>query len=448
MGAQVSRIAFQEILDSRSNPTLRVDLYLDTGVQTTADVPSGASTGSEEAVERRDNHPQRYSGRGVADVAASAGPTVSRRLVGRPLNSTADLQSIDDQLREIDGTTNFASLGGNVAIGVSMAATRAVAGQLRVPLWQLLNWLLNERLERPVQAVLPVPHFNVINGGAHAANDLDFQEFMIAPLGIAALADRVRAGAEVYQALRKLLAEQGHSVGLGDEGGFAPSISRPEDALSLLVEAITRAGYEPGTDGVAIALDPAANSFTTGSEFNAGPPEYVVAGTRYGAEDLIDYYQDLIGRFPIWSIEDGLNEDDWDAWALLRRRLGDRIQIMGDDLFVTNTSRIQRGVSQSCANSVLIKPNQVGTVSQTLDAVALAYRAGWTAMVSHRSGETADTFVADLAVGIGCGQLKSGAPARGERTAKYNRLLEIANNSDVSDPSPLPGRLRPIGVRS
>lgn len=448
MSAQIARIELQEILDSRGNPTLRVDLDLDTGLSAAADVPSGASTGSEEAVERRDNDPARYGGRGVSGVADSAGATVSRRLIGQTLAAVDDLQLLDDQLRELDGTSNFSALGGNVAIGVSMAAARAVATNVRVPLWQLLNWLLNERLERPVQPTLPVPHFNVINGGAHAANDLDFQEFMIAPLGIPALPHRIRAGSEIYQTLRKLLAKHGHGVGLGDEGGFAPSIRTPEAALSLLVEAIIQAGYQPGPDGVAIALDPAANSFAHRADFQTSSAEYAVAGSRYAAEELINYYEQLIEQYPIWSIEDGLDEDDWDAWALMRRRLGERIQIVGDDLFVTNTDRIQRGINQSCANSVLIKPNQVGTVSQTLDAVAAAYRAGWTAMVSHRSGETADTFVADLAVGIGCGQLKSGAPARGERTAKYNRLLEIAHDSDVSDPHPLPGRLRPIGVKA
>ncbi|GAB3917941.1 enolase [Microlunatus endophyticus] len=446
MSPQISDVELQEILDSRGNPTLRVNLHLDTGLTATADVPSGASTGSEEAVERRDGDPARYQGRGVVGVAASAGAALSRRLVGTRLGAAEDLRPLDDQLRDLDGTPNFASLGGNVAIGVSMAAIRAVADNLRTPLWQLINWLLNERLERPVQPILPVPHFNVINGGAHASNGLAFQEFMIAPLGISRLADRVRAGAEIYHTLRQTLADHQYDVGLGDEGGFAPAVHRPETALTLLVEAIKAAGYEPGPDGVAIALDPAANSFAQRSTMPSGPATYVVDNTSYEADELIDYYEQLIDQFPIWSIEDGLDENDWDAWSLILHRLGDRVQIMGDDLFVTNTGRIRRGIRQSCANSVLIKPNQVGTVSQTLDAVAVAYRAGWTAMVSHRSGETADTFVADLAVGIGCGQLKSGAPARGERTAKYNRLLEIAHDSDVADPYPLPGRLRPIGV--
>ncbi len=347
-----------------------------------------------------------------------------------------NLGEVDNLLAEVDGTPNFVQLGANVAVGVSIAATRALARDIQVPLWQLMNSLLNEQLDRPVQPILPVPSFNVINGGEHAANQLDFQEFMIAPLGMATIEDRVRAGAEVYATLRGLLSGQSLSTGLGDEGGFAPQIDAPEQALELLAEAITRAGYTAGMDGIAIALDPAANSLVESSGLGAAH-DYLVAGVQYGADGLIDYYEHLIDRFPIWSIEDGLSENDWDGWALLQRRLGDRIQIMGDDLFVTNPGTIERGISQHCANAALIKPNQIGTVTQTLQAVATCYRAGWSAMVSHRSGETPDTFVADLTVGIGCGQIKSGAPARGDRTAKYNRLLEISRESDVADPHPL-----------
>jgi len=448
MSAQLARVDLMEILDSRGNPTLRVDLALDTGVHAQADVPSGASTGSAEAVERRDDEHDRYGGKGVAKLARQSEQLLNHTLAGQTLNAPEDLTELDGRLRTIDGTDNFGSLGGNVAIGISMAASRALTRQLRVPLWQLLNWLLNTQLDRPIQATLPIPHFNVINGGAHASNELDFQEFMIAPLGFESMAERVRAGAEIYHALRGLLAENGQAVGLGDEGGFAPDLHSPEQALGLLVSAITRAGYPVGEDGVAIALDPAANSFVERTDFRTGSTEYRVAGTSYEPDDLIDYYEQLLDRFPIWSIEDGLAEDDWDSWALMQRRLGDRIQIVGDDIFVTNPQRIQRGIDQSCANAVLIKPNQIGTVTQTLEAVAECYRAGWAAMVSHRSGETADTFVADLTVGIGCGQLKSGAPARGERTVKYNRLIEIAHDSDVADPRPAATRFRPLGGKS
>ncbi|WP_456082824.1 phosphopyruvate hydratase [Microlunatus elymi] len=428
--AQLQRIKIIEILDSRGNPTVQVNLRLDQGTTAIARVPSGASTGGREAVELRDDESHRYLGRGVRTVAHNAEAELNNRLAGRPLQEPSDLAALDAELTTLDGTDRFAHLGANVAVGVSMAAARAIATLHKQPLWQLLHDVLNERVDRIGAAEhaprLPVPHFNVINGGAHASNDLPFQEFMIAPLGAPSFADAVRAGAEIYHRLHAILIESGDPPGLGDEGGFAPRIDDPTVALDLLVRAIEAAGYTPGPNQIAIALDPAANGF----HHEGGG--YDLCGEHYEAGGLIDYYASLIERYPIWSVEDGLAEDDWDGWSLLTHRLGSRIQIVGDDIFCTNPQLIKRGIGNGTANAALIKVNQIGTVTQTLEAIAQCYRAGWRAMVSHRSGETDDTFIADLAVGAGCGQLKSGAPARGERTAKYNRLLEIAADESAT----------------
>jgi enolase len=325
----------------------------------------------------------------------------------------ADLAQLDAALIELDGTPDKARLGANAIVGVSMAAARAIAIAGGQPLWRSLA---------PAGVVprLPVPHFNVINGGAHAPNRLDFQEFMLAPLGAPSMAEAVRAGAEVYAALRGRLAGRRLTTGLGDEGGFAPEIDSPEEVLSLLVGAIEDAGYWPGRDGVAIALDPAASEFYSGGIYH-------VAGDRLSSAEMIERYAEMTERFPVWSIEDGLAESDWDGWERLAARLGDTIQLVGDDVLVTNPAIIREAVGRKIANAALIKPNQVGTVTETLEAMRICREAGWAQMVSHRSGETEDTFIADLAVGTGCGQLKSGAPARGERTAKYNRLIEIAS---------------------
>lgn len=411
----IRRIDAIEQLDSRGRPTLSVTAELTDGTLAQAGVPSGASTGRAEAVEIRDGDPSRYGGAGVLTAIANVTGPIADAVTGQDFT---DLAAMDLALRELDGTHTLTRLGGNAVVGVSMAVARAQADSAGRPLWQALN-------PDGVAPRLPVPHFNVINGGAHAANDLDFQEFMIAPLGVASLPDAVRAGAEVYAALKALLAARGLSTGLGDEGGFAPDLAQPEQVLTLLVKAITDAGYQPGPEGVAIALDPAANGF-----FHDG--SYLVAGQTLSSEQLIDRYAQLIDQFPIWSIEDGLAEEDTDGWHQLTRTLGHRVQLVGDDIFVTDPAKIDDGARYGIANSALIKVNQIGTVSHTLAALEVCRHRHYTAMISHRSGETSDSFIADLAVGSGCGQIKSGAPARGERVAKYNRLLEIAaTNPDL-----------------
>jgi enolase len=405
----VQRVDAQERLDSRGRPTLAVTVTLSDGTTARAGVPSGASTGAAEAVELRDGDPARYGGAGVLTAVANATGALAEAITGRQF---ADLQEMDLILRELDGTHTLSRLGGNAIVGVSMAVARAQAQAAGLPLWRVLS-------SDGVEARLPVPHFNVINGGAHAANDLDFQEFMIAPLGAASLPDAIRAGAEVYAALKSLLHSRGLATGLGDEGGFAPDLNQPEQALTLLVKAIEDAGYEPGLTGVAIALDPAANGF-----YHHG--HYQIAGRDLTSTELIERYAELIDRFPIWSIEDGLAEDDREGWLELTEALGHKIQLVGDDIFVTDPSKIDDAARYGIANAALIKVNQIGTVSQTLAALEVCRHRGYAAMISHRSGETIDSFIADLAVGSGCGQLKSGAPARGERVAKYNRLLDIA----------------------
>ncbi len=395
-----------EILDSRGRPTLSVDLSTADG-RYHAGVPSGASTGSGEAVELRDDDPARFGGKGVLNAVANVNGQLADLLLGR---SWGDQAELDEAMIELDGTDNKSELGANAIVGVSIAASRAFAGSDE--LWRTLGVRSAARL--------PVPHFNVVNGGVHAPNELDFQEFMIAPIGSPSMAEAVRAGAEVYAALRGRLAAAGHGTGLGDEGGFAPNMSRPEEVLSALTEAITDAGYEPGRAGVAIALDPAASEFYSGGAYH-------VAGQAMHAAEMIDYYAELVDRFPIWSIEDGLAEQDWDGWIQLTEKLGSVVQLVGDDNFVTNPAIIQQAIDRHVGNAALIKVNQIGTVTETLAAVELCGRNNYACMVSHRSGETPDTFIADLTVGTGVGQLKSGAPARGERTAKYNRLLTIAD---------------------
>jgi enolase len=412
-----------EILDSRSRPTLQVTVTLAGGTTGVAGVPSGASTGSKEAVERRDGDPTRYRGLGVLGAVGAVRGEIADRLCGQRWQ---DLAAIDAALIELDGTTNKARLGANAIVGVSMACARALARADGRDLWQ---WLT----PAGVAPRLPVPHFNVVNGGVHAPNPLDFQEFMIAPLGAPTFAEALRAGAEVYAALRGLLAGKGHTTGLGDEGGFAPQLAEPEEVLSLLVTAIGDAGYEAGRDGVAIALDPAA------SEFRGAHGLYQVAGEKLTSAEMIERYAQITERFPVWLIEDGLAEDDWDGWAALTARLGERIQLVGDDIFVTNPAIIAEAISRGVGNAALIKVNQVGSVTETLEAMATCRRGGYAQFVSHRSGETTDTFIADLATSSGCGELKTGAPARGERVAKYNRLLEITA-AHPGLPYGLPGR--------
>lgn len=399
-----------EILDSRARPTLSVTVTLSDGTRSTAGVPSGASTGSAEAVELRDGDGSRFGGGGVLTALGHINGVLARTLAGQEL---AEPGQIDTILQETDGTPDKSRLGANAIVGISMAVWRAWADSTGRSLWQVLRvpgW----------EPKLPVPHFNVINGGAHAANPLDFQEFMLAPLGVSGFAEAIRAGAEVYAALRSTLGSRGYSTGLGDEGGFAPDIAEPEEVLELLVEAIEIAGYPAGPSGVAIAMDPAASGF-----YRDG--RYHVAGKVLSFEGLIDRYEQLITDFPVWSIEDGLAEDDDEGWLAMTAALGRRVQIVGDDNFVTNPALISAAIGRGIANAALIKVNQIGTVAETLAAMRVCREAGYGAMVSHRSGETDDTFIADLAVGSGCGQLKSGAPARGERVAKYNRLLRIAD---------------------
>jgi enolase len=383
-------------------------MTLSDGSVARAGVPSGASTGSREAAELRDGDPSRFGGSGVLGAVGRVNGEIANAICGRTF---ADLAELDHTLIDLDGTENKSRLGANAVVGVSMAAARAMAMASGLPLWRALT---------PPEATarLPVPHFNVVNGGVHAPNNLDFQEFMVAPLGAPTMADAVRAGAEVYAALRGLLTTNGFATGLGDEGGFAPQIDRPEEVLGLLVQAIEQAGYRPGRDGVAIALDPAASEF-----YRDGA--YRVAGQTLSSEDMIDRYEEMVANFPVWSLEDGLAEGDWDGWVRLTERLGERVQLVGDDILVTNPVIIAEAIGRRAGNAALIKVNQIGTVSETLAAMAVCREAGWSQMVSHRSGETEDAFIADLAVGSGCGQLKSGAPARGERVAKYNRLIEI-----------------------
>jgi enolase len=411
VAVQFSSMSAVEILDSRGRPTLGVRAILADGRTVRSGVPSGASTGSREAVELRD-HGERFSGGGVQRAVAHVNGPIADALTGRGFDS---LEEVDDALRALDGTADKSRLGANAIVGVSMAAAKAFAAESGVPLWGYLT-------PSGVAPRLPVPHFNVVNGGAHAPNALDFQEFMIAPVGAPSLAEAVRAGAEVYTQLRGELAARHLATGLGDEGGFAPEIASPEQVLSLLTKAIVDAGYTPGRDGMAIALDPAASEFHRNGRYEVG-------GESLSSEDMLERYAWMIREFPVWSIEDGMGETDTVGWQKMTWALGDQVQLVGDDNFVTNPALIASGVRAGIADAALIKVNQVGTVSETLEALAVCRDMGYGAMISHRSGETDDTFIADLAVGSGCGQIKAGAPARGERVAKYNRLLEIAESA-------------------
>jgi enolase len=409
MAFDISNATATEVLDSRGRPTLSVVVTLGDGTTAEAGVPSGASTGTREAVELRDGDPARYGGGGVLGAAHNVDGELNNLLAGR---SWADLAEVDAAMCALDGTPNKARLGANAILGVSMAVARALAAADGVPLFEWLPPVASTRR-------LPVPCLNVLNGGAHAPNPLDFQEFMVCPLGAPTMREAVRAGAEVYQALRRRLVADGHDTGLGDEGGFAPNLAEPEDVLRLIVAAIGDAGYTPGVDGVAIALDPAASEF-----FVDGG--YRVAGRLHSSSEMVARYAAMVDEFPIWSIEDGLGEQDPVGWKRLTGELGARVQLVGDDNFCTNPGIIAAAIGDGIANAALIKVNQIGTVTETLEAMRICHDAGYGQMVSHRSGETPDTFIADLAVATGCGQIKSGAPARGERVAKYNRLIQIA----------------------
>ncbi len=416
MNTTIDLIDAREILDSRGNPTVEVDVVLGDGSVGRAAVPSGASTGAHEAVELRDGDTARFGGKGVLRAVANVTERIAPELLGM---DAADQAGVDALLRDLDGTPNKAELGANAILGVSLACAHAAAAAHDEPLYRYLGGV--------GARVLPVPMFNILNGGKHAQDSTDFQEFMVMPIGAATYSDGLRAGAEIFASLRTILHDEGHATGQGDEGGFAPSLGSNEAAVEVILRAIEKAGYRPGED-VAIALDPATTELVEeGSGTGAGPTRYRLAKESRSLEsgELVDLWADWAARYPIVSIEDGLAEDDWSGWAELTRRLGDRVQLVGDDLLVTNTERIGRAIEASAANSVLIKLNQIGTLTETIDAIALARRAGWTAIVSHRSGETEDTTIADLVVAMGTGQIKTGAPSRSERVAKYNRLLRI-----------------------
>jgi len=406
----VTELSALEILDSRARPTLAVSVTLGDGTKARAGVPSGASTGSREAVELRDGDKDRYEGLGVLKATANVNGEIADLLRDTSWNSLAE---VDQAMITLDGTPNKSRLGANATVGVSMALARALAASAGIPLWQ---WLAPDG----GAPSLPVPHFNVLNGGVHASNELDFQEFMIAPLGAPSMAEAVRAGAEVYAALRRELAGRKLATGLGDEGGFAPEIREPEEVLRLLAQAIGDAGYTQGPGGVSIALDLAA------SEFRQADGRYRVAGDLLDSGQLVGRLAAITEQFPVHLIEDGLGEDDDEGWIALTARLGKKVELVGDDNFCTNPAIIAHAIERGIANASLIKLNQIGTVTETLEAMRICRDAGYRQFVSHRSGETQDSFIADLAVGTGCGHLKSGAPARGERTAKYNRLIEIA----------------------
>ena len=415
-GTAIARVHGREILDSRGNPTVEVDVILADGTLGRAAVPSGASTGAYEAVELRDGDKGRYGGKGVRRAVEGIDGRIASALSGV---DAADQGAVDQALIDLDGTPNKRNLGANATLGVSLAAAHAAANAAGQPLYR---WLGAGRTPS-----LPVPMFNILNGGKHAVDSTDFQEFMVAPVGAATFAEALRAGSEVFWALRALLHDDGHSTGQGDEGGFAPSLASNEAAIEYILRAIERAGYRPGED-VAIALDPAVSSILvegTGDKDTPGRYRLETEKRTLDTEDLVDLWATWLDRYPIVSLEDGLGEDDWDGWRSLTARLGDRVQLVGDDLLVTNPAFIERGIRERAANAVLIKLNQIGTLTETIHAIELARAAGWGAMVSHRSGETEDTTVADLVVAMGTGQIKAGAPSRSERVAKYNRLLRI-----------------------
>ena len=409
--ATIEAVGAREILDSRGNPTIEVEVALDDGTLARAAVPSGASTGAFEAVERRDGDDSRYGGKGVEKAVDAVLDEIGPKLLGF---EASEQRLVDAEMLALDGSDNKGKLGANAILGVSLAVARAAAESSGLPLFRYLGG--------PNAHVLPVPMMNILNGGSHADSNVDIQEFMIAPIGAESFREALRWGAEVYHALKSVLKERGLATGLGDEGGFAPNLGSNREALDLILEAIGKAGYEPGTQ-IALALDVAASEF-----FEDG--SYAFEGATRTAEQMVDYYAELVDAYPLVSIEDPLNEDDWDGWKTLTDRLGDRVQIVGDDLFVTNPERLQRGIDSRTANALLVKVNQIGSLTETMDAVELAHRSGYRCMMSHRSGETEDTTIADLAVATNCGQIKTGAPARSERVAKYNQLLRIEEELD------------------
>ena len=408
MTARIERLHAREILDSRGNPTIAVDVELTDGTVATAAVPSGASTGAHEAVELRDGDANRYGGKSVRTAVANVNGEIAGAITGMsPIDQTA----IDRAMIDLDGTPNKARLGANAILGASIAVARAASASCKLPLYRYLGG--------PAATTLPVPMFNILNGGRHAENSTDFQEFMAVPAGAGTFREALQIGAEVYHSLHQVLAKRGMATTVGDEGGFAPTLPGNKEAVELILEAIEKSGHRAG-EVVVLALDPATSElYQDGS--------YVLAkeGRTLSSADLVALWQDWIERYPIWSIEDGMAEDDWTGWAQLTERIGNRVQLVGDDLYVTNPERIRRGLAEKTSNAVLIKLNQIGTLTETLEAIRLTQQAGWHAVISHRSGETEDTTIADLAVATGAGQIKTGAPARSERVAKYNRLLQI-----------------------
>ena len=407
----IGAIHAREILDSRGNPTVEAEVHLSDGTVGRAAVPSGASTGEHEAVELRDGDKERYLGKGVLTAVANVNTEIDSALANM---DASDQRAIDNKMIELDGTSNKGRLGANAILAVSMACARASAISSKMPLYRYLGGIDGN--------LLPVPMMNILNGGAHADNNVDFQEFMVMPVGAESFAIALRWGAEVFHTLKGVLKKRGYNTGVGDEGGFAPSVKSNVEAIELVIEAIQQAGYAPGEE-IAIALDPAASEF-----FSKDKGKYVFKKSdksEHTPEQMVRYWLDWVRKYPIVSIEDGLAEDDWHGWSLLTKELGNKIQLVGDDLFVTNPERLQEGIDKGVANSVLIKLNQIGTVSETLDAINLAKRNGYTSITSHRSGETEDTFIADLAVGAACGQIKTGSASRTDRVAKYNQLLRI-----------------------
>ena len=406
--SDIQTLHAREVLDSRGNPTVEVEVWLESGAFGRALVPSGASTGTREAVELRDDEPARYQGKGVRRAVQNVIETIAPEVEGM---EAAEQAQIDRALLELDGTPNKSGLGANALLGVSLAVARAAADDAGLPLYQYLGG--------PGARLLPVPLMNVVNGGAHADNGLDIQEFMLVPAGAGSFGEALRMGVEIFHTLRRLLKDKGLSTGIGDEGGFAPALGGNEAALDFLMRAIERAGYRAGEE-VWLALDTAASEFGERGRYRLRADR-----TEKSSEEMISFYESLLTRYPICSIEDGLGEDDWDGWQALTRRLGARVQLVGDDIFVTSPAILQEGIRKGVANALLVKLNQIGTLTETLEAVELAKRAGYGTIVSHRSGETEDTFIADLAVAVNAGQIKTGSLARGERTAKYNQLLRI-----------------------
>ncbi len=411
--ATIEAVGAREILDSRGNPTVEVEMALEDGSFARAAVPSGASTGAFEAVERRDGDKARYLGKGVSEAVAAVTEVIAPAILGL---DAADQRHLDATLIELDGTSNKGKLGANAILGVSLAAARASAESSDLSLFRYIGG--------PNAHVLPVPMMNILNGGSHADSNVDIQEFMVAPIGAATFKEALRWGAEVYHALKSVLKDRGLATGLGDEGGFAPNLESNRAALDLILDAIGKAGFTAGTD-VALALDVASTEFFSDAA-------YQFEGRATSPDEMIAYYSQLVADYPLVSIEDPLSEDEWDSWAQLVGEVGDKVQIVGDDLFVTNPERLAKGIEMRAANSLLVKLNQIGSLTETLDAVELAQRSGFTAMVSHRSGETEDTTIADLAVALNTGQIKTGAPARGERINKYNQLLRIEDELDTS----------------